>query len=146
MKHLYTILFLFVLLTFNASSVYSSNKTEENIKIKTVAEPSGHITGNATACQNATAPLIKFEVKDENGSWVFKFEYDKSSDQYTVQKGSVCVNGVSLTVVESETGMFSVAIIPYTYEHTMLHTLAVGDSVNLEYDIVGKYIANMMRI
>lgn len=67
MKHLYTILFLFVLLTFNASSVYSSNKTEENIKIKTVAEPSGHITGNATACQNATAPLIKFEVKDDTG-------------------------------------------------------------------------------
>ena len=69
------------------------------------------------------------EVKDENGSWVFKFEYDKSSDQYTVQKGSVCVNGVSLTVVDSETGMFSVAIIPYTYEHTNFNSFKVGSKV-----------------
>ena len=85
------------------------------------------------------------EVKDENGSWVFKFEYDKSSDQYTVQKGSVCVNGVSLTVVESETGMFSVAIIPYTYEHTNFNSFKVGSKVNIEFDILGKYMIAYMK-
>jgi len=85
------------------------------------------------------------EVKDENGSWVFKFEYDKSSDQYTVQKGSVCVNGVSLTVVESETGMFSVAIIPYTYDHTNFNSFKVGSKVNIEFDILGKYMIAYMK-
>lgn len=75
MKHLYTILFLFVLLTFNASSVYSLNKIEENIKIKTVAEPSGHITGNTTVCQNGAQPLITFEVKDDNGKEPYTFTY-----------------------------------------------------------------------
>lgn len=85
------------------------------------------------------------EVKDENGSWVFKFEYDKSSDQYTVQKGSVCVNGVSLTVVDSETGMFSVAIIPYTYEHTNFNSFKVGSKVNIEFDILGKYMIAYMK-
>jgi len=85
------------------------------------------------------------EVKDENGSWVFKFEYDKSSDHYTVQKGSVCVNGVSLTVVESETGMFSVAIIPYTYEHTNFNSFKVGSKVNIEFDILGKYMIAYMK-
>jgi len=85
------------------------------------------------------------EVKDEDGSWVFKFEYDKSSDQYTVQKGSVCVNGVSLTVVESETGMFSVAIIPYTYEHTNFNSFKVGSKVNIEFDILGKYMIAYMK-
>jgi riboflavin synthase len=85
------------------------------------------------------------EVKDENGSWVYKFEYDKSSDQYTVQKGSVCVNGVSLTVVESETGMFSVAIIPYTYDHTNFNSFKVGSKVNIEFDILGKYMIAYMK-
>jgi riboflavin synthase len=85
------------------------------------------------------------EVTDEDGSWVFKFEYDKSSDQYTVQKGSVCVNGVSLTVVESETGVFSVAIIPYTYEHTNFNSFKVGSKVNIEFDILGKYMIAYMK-
>ena len=85
------------------------------------------------------------EVKDENGSWVFKFEYDKSSDHYTVQKGSVCLNGVSLTVVDSETGMFSVAIIPYTYEHTNFNSFKVGSKVNIEFDILGKYMIAYMK-
>jgi len=85
------------------------------------------------------------EVKDENGSWLYKFEYDKSNDQYTVQKGSVCVNGVSLTVVESEKGMFSVAIIPYTYEHTNFNSFKVGSKVNIEFDILGKYMIAYMK-
>ena len=79
-------------------------------------------------------------ISDENGSWKFFFEYDASSGHVTVSKGSVCVNGVSLTVVDSAPGKFSVAIIPYTFEHTNFSSLKKGDRVNLEFDIIGKYV------
>ena len=83
------------------------------------------------------------EVKKEDGSHVFTFEY-KESDNLTVEKGSVCVNGVSLTVVNSKDNSFSVAIIPYTFEHTNFHNFKVGTVVNIEFDILGKYIAKML--
>ena len=82
------------------------------------------------------------EVKEDNGSHIFTFKYDKS-DNITVEKGSVCVNGASLTVVNSKDDSFSVAIIPYTFEHTNFHTFGVGTVVNIEFDILGKYIAKM---
>ena len=81
-------------------------------------------------------------IKEENGSHIFTFEH-KQSDNMTVEKGSVCVNGVSLTVFNSKDTSFSVAIIPYTYEHTNFQNIAVGDTVNIEFDILGKYIAKM---
>ena len=81
-------------------------------------------------------------IVEENGSWMFTFEY-KPSDNITVEKGSVCVNGVSLTVVNSKDYSFSVAIIPYTYNNTNFHTFEVGTNVNVEFDIVGKYIGKM---
>ncbi|MBK0402926.1 riboflavin synthase [Adhaeribacter sp. BT258] len=84
-------------------------------------------------------------IEDQNGSWVFTFEYDVSQGNITVEKGSVCVNGISLTVVNSKENVFSVAIIPYTFEHTNLHTIKVGDTVNLEFDIIGKYIARILK-
>ncbi|MCX2741902.1 riboflavin synthase [Pontibacter anaerobius] len=84
------------------------------------------------------------EVKDENGSWVFTFRYDAGKGNVTVEKGSICVNGISLTVVNSREDRFSVAIIPYTYEHTNLHTVTPGDTVNLEFDIIGKYVARLL--
>ena len=80
------------------------------------------------------------EVKKENGSYVYTFKH-KESDNMTVEKGSVCVNGISLTVVNSKHTSFSVAIIPYTHEHTNFHELKEGSVVNIEYDILGKYIA-----
>ncbi|MDB5149184.1 MAG: riboflavin synthase [Mucilaginibacter sp.] len=80
-----------------------------------------------------------------NGSWEYTFEYDASSGNVTVEKGSICVNGISLTVVNSHTNSFSVAIIPYTYEHTNLHNVGVGSQVNLEFDIIGKYVARLMQ-
>lgn len=83
-------------------------------------------------------------VQDENGSWLFAFEYDAKSGHVTVPKGSICVNGVSLTVVDSSPGKFSVAIIPYTYEHTSFKHLVAGSTVNLEFDVIGKYIAAIM--
>ena len=82
------------------------------------------------------------EIKEENGSHLFTFEH-KQSDNITVEKGSVCVNGVSLTVVNSKSTSFSVAIIPYTFEHTNFQNIAIGDIVNIEFDILGKYIAKM---
>lgn len=84
--------------------------------------------------------------KDAEGSFVLGFEYDESaSGNVTIPKGSICVNGISLTVVDSEIGFFSVAIIPYTWEHTNLKNLKIGDLVNLEFDIVGKYIQRLMK-
>ena len=80
------------------------------------------------------------EVKKENGSYVYTFKH-KESDNMTVEKGSVCVNGISLTVVNSKDTSFSVAIIPYTHEHTNFHEFKEGTIVNIEFDILGKYIA-----
>jgi len=82
-------------------------------------------------------------IEDQNGSWLFRFDYDESSKNITIEKGSICVNGTSLTVVGSEAHSFGVAIIPYTYEHTVFHQLQLGDMVNIEFDMVGKYIAKM---
>jgi len=82
-------------------------------------------------------------VLDEDGSWLFTFEYDTSPGNFTVEKGSICINGVSLTVVNSQDGKFSVAIIPYTYEHTNFKQITKGTQINLEFDILGKYIQKL---
>ncbi len=78
------------------------------------------------------------------GSHYFSFSYEQKPDFFTVEKGSVAVNGISLTVVNSKPGSFQVAIIPYTFANTNFHVLKVGDRVNLEFDILGKYIARIM--
>lgn len=83
-------------------------------------------------------------VVETNGSWMYTFTYDTSTKNVTVEKGSICVNGVSLTVVNSEEASFSVCIIPYTYEHTNFHSIKTGTVVNLEFDILGKYIRKLM--
>jgi riboflavin synthase len=85
------------------------------------------------------------ELKALDGSWEYTFEYDAVTGNVTVEKGSICVNGISLTVVNSQTNSFSVAIIPYTYEHTNLHNVNVGSTVNLEFDIIGKYVARLLN-
>jgi riboflavin synthase len=82
-------------------------------------------------------------VADENGSWRLRFTYKSAPGFITVEKGSVCVNGVSLTVINSTDDSFEVAIIPFTWEHTNFHRLQQGDVVNLEFDILGKYIARL---
>jgi len=85
------------------------------------------------------------EVKEAEGSWYYTFKYDPKIGNITVEKGSVSVNGVSLTVVNSQVGSFQVAIIPYTYDHTNFHEFKVGTIVNLEFDIVGKYISRLLK-
>lgn len=89
------------------------------------------------------------EIEERDGSWMVHFSYSETPDMtqkgyVTVEKGSVCVNGVSLTVVDSAPGRFSVTIIPYTWEHTNFHKLTKGDPVNLEFDIIGKYVSRMV--
>ena len=82
-------------------------------------------------------------VEETNGSWKFTFEYDKNLNNITIEKGSITVNGVSLTVVDSKTNEFSVAIIPYTYEHTNFKSFKVGTKINLEFDVIGKYVTRL---
>lgn len=86
------------------------------------------------------------KVEEKDGSWEFHFAYAEQPEHITVPKGSITVNGVSLTVVHSGRNSFSVAIIPYTFEHTVFKFLNVGDKVNLEFDIVGKYVARLMEM
>jgi len=86
------------------------------------------------------------EAKETNGSWVYTFEYDESLNNITIEKGSITVNGVSLTVVNSEKNKFSVAIIPYTYEHTNFKRFKIGTEVNLEFDVIGKYVSRLYSI
>lgn len=86
------------------------------------------------------------QVLEKSGSWEFTFEYDSALNNITIEKGSITVNGTSLTVVNSAKNSFSVAIIPYTYEHTIFHTFEIGTKVNLEFDVVGKYIARMYEL
>lgn len=85
------------------------------------------------------------DILEENGSWVFSFEYDNSYNNITIEKGSITVNGVSLTVVNSQKNNFSVAIIPYTYEFTNFHAFEIGTVVNLEFDVIGKYVARLLE-
>jgi riboflavin synthase len=85
------------------------------------------------------------EVLDQNGSWLFTFNFPRENKNLIVDKGSVCVNGVSLTVVNPGSDFFSVAIIPYTYQHTNFHLLKKGDRVNIEFDIIGKYLSRYME-
>jgi riboflavin synthase len=88
---------------------------------------------------DATGTCIN--VEDKGGSWIFTFRYQPTPAHLLVDKGSVCINGVSLTVVNPIADTFSVAIIPYTFEHTTFGGMQVGDTINLEFDVIGKYIA-----
>ncbi len=91
-----------------------------------------------------TATCIKAEEND--GSWTYRFEYDSKQQNVTIEKGSITINGVSLTVVDSDISAFSVAIIPYTFEHTTFKYLQKGDKVNLEFDVIGKYVKRLMEV
>ena len=84
------------------------------------------------------------DVKETDGSWYYEFEYDNTLNNITIEKGSIAVNGVSLTVVDSKLDGFSVAIIPYTYNNTNFKKIQRGDTVNIEFDMIGKYISKLM--
>ena len=96
----------------------------------------GHVDQTATC----------LSVDENNGSWIFTFTYDSALNNVTIEKGSITIDGTSLTVVDSKKNSFSVAIIPYTYEHTRFNTYKAGTLVNLEFDVIGKYVAKLMAI
>ena len=96
----------------------------------------GHVDQTATCTH----------IEEANGSWVFTFRYDSKLNNITIEKGSITVNGTSLTVVNSKKNSFSVAIIPYTYNHTNFSTFKIGTLVNLEFDVLGKYVAKLMEV
>lgn len=81
-----------------------------------------------------------YDIKNSDGSWIFSFEYDPTLNNITIEKGSITIDGTSLTVVNSKQNSFSVAIIPYTYEHTRFKEYKIGTIVNLEFDVIGKYV------
>ncbi|MFD0990457.1 riboflavin synthase [Mariniflexile jejuense] len=85
-------------------------------------------------------------IEEANGSWIFTFNYDTSLNNITIEKGSITINGTSLTVVNSKKDSFSVAIIPYTYNNTNFNTFKKGTVVNLEFDVLGKYVAKLFEI
>lgn len=95
----------------------------------------GHVDQTATC----------IDIKEKGGSWLFTFEYNKNLNNITIEKGSITVNGTSLTVVNSKRNQFSVAIIPYTYEHTNFKYFKIGDSINLEFDVLGKYVKRLLE-
>lgn len=120
-------------------------KIGDKVNLERSAKLDGRLDGHIVQGHvDQTAACTK--VAEADGSWYFTFEYEPSQDDYiTVEKGSVTVNGVSLTVVNSQDKSFQVAIIPYTYHETNFHQIQPGTLVNLEFDIIGKYIAKILK-
>jgi riboflavin synthase len=129
--------------TLNKTSI-GHLKVGEPVNLERCMQMNARLDGHIVQGHvDQTATCIKFTELD--GSWEYTFQYDTSAGNVTVEKGSICVNGISLTVVNSGADHFSVAIIPYTYEHTNLHNVREGSIVNLEFDIIGKYVARLMN-
>ncbi|MES2827797.1 MAG: riboflavin synthase [Bacteroidota bacterium] len=123
----------------NLDSLVSGGKVNLERCMQMNGRLDGHIVQGHV---DQTATCIKRQELD--GSWEYRFQYDSAVGNVTVEKGSVCVNGISLTVVSSTANEFSVFIIPYTFEHTNLHEINVNDHVNVEFDIIGKYVARLL--
>jgi len=119
-------------------------KVGSKVNLERCMQMNGRLDGHIVQGHvDQTALCIKREALD--GSWEYRFRYDAKMGNVTVEKGSVCVNGISLTVVNSADDEFSVFIIPYTFEHTNLSEVDEGDQVNIEFDIIGKYVARLNR-
>lgn len=118
-------------------------KISDEVNLERCMPANGRFDGHIVQGHvDATATCV--EVNDLKGSWEFVFEHEKNKNNITVEKGSITINGVSLTVVKSTDTLFSVHIIPYTYEHTNFKTIKAGSSVNIEFDVIGKYVAKLM--
>lgn len=116
-------------------------KVGTKVNLERCMQMNGRLDGHIVQGHVDTTGICK-AIEDQQGSWKYTFQY--VDNHITVEKGSITVNGVSLTVVDSKEKEFSVCIIPFTHEHTNFHQLKIGDKVNLEFDIIGKYVAKMM--
>jgi len=123
---------------------FDSLKTGDAINLERSMKLGDRLDGHIVQGHVDQTAICKTK-EEAQGSWVFTFEYDASKNNITVEKGSVCINGVSLTVVNSKNNTFSVCIIPYTFEHTNFKHIQPGTVVNLEFDILGKYISKLMH-
>lgn len=118
-------------------------KVGDKVNLERAMSASGRFDGHVVQGHVDQTAVCK-NIVVENGSWTYTFEHEPK-EHITVEKGSITVNGVSLTVVNSTNNQFSVCIIPYTFEHTTFHTIKVGDTINLEFDIIGKYVARLLK-
>lgn len=116
----------------------------DSVNLERCMVANGRFDGHIVQGHVDQTGIVK-SVKEADGSWIFDFEYDPAPGNITVEKGSISINGVSLTCFNSIHGGFTVAIIPYTYQHTNFNTLIKGDSVNLEFDIIGKYVQKLLK-
>ncbi|MEX1190144.1 MAG: riboflavin synthase [Bacteroidia bacterium] len=122
-----------------------SVKEGDSFNLERCLPYNGRLDGHIVQGHVDTMAILK-DIKEEGGSWRLRFEHPESSNFITVEKGSVCVNGISLTVVNSKSNSFEVAIIPYTWNNTNLCNLTVNSEVNIEFDILGKYVARYMDV
>lgn len=118
-------------------------KVGDNVNIERCMPANGRFDGHIVQGHVDETGTVT-QIIDNKGSWTYTIAYQNKSNNMTVEKGSITINGTSLTVVDSQDHSFSVCIIPYTFENTVFKTLKIGDTVNLEFDIVGKYVAKMM--
>lgn len=116
-------------------------KEGDRVNLERCTKLGDRLDGHIVQGHVDTTGVVK-SIEDQNGSWILSIEYS-DSDHVTVEKGSICVDGVSLTVVDSKKNNFTVALIPYTFENTKFKNLQAGDRVNLEFDIIGKYVARL---
>src|SRR5690554_295397 len=117
-------------------------KVGDKVNLERCMPANGRFDGHIVQGHVDTIAICE-AIHEKDGSWELQFKYD--SNDITVEKGSITVNGASLTVVDSKDQSFSVHIIPYTFEHTVFHQIKVGDKVNLEFDIIGKYISKILK-
>ena len=120
-------------------------KTSEIINLERAMKLGDRLDGHIVQGHVDQIAVCK-NIKETNGSWSYTFEYDPKLNNITIEKGSITVNGVSLTVVNSKNNEFSVAIIPYTYQHTNFHNFKAGTQVNLEFYVIGKYVARLNQL
>jgi riboflavin synthase len=120
-------------------------KTGDTVNLERAMKLGDRLDGHLVQGHVDQTAICK-SISEANGSWYFTFEYDPSLNNLTIEKGSITVNGVSLTVVNSKQNEFSVAIIPYTYEHTNFGTFKIGTKVNLEFDVIGKYVSRLFAL
>ncbi|HLV42036.1 MAG TPA: riboflavin synthase [Brumimicrobium sp.] len=117
-------------------------KVNDKVNLERCMPANGRFDGHIVQGHVDTIAICE-DIIEKDGSWEFRFRYE--SQDITVEKGSITINGASLTVVDSKDQSFSVHIIPYTYENTIFHQLKIGDKVNLEFDIIGKYISKILN-
>ena len=124
----------------NLNDLVVGDKVNLERAMKLGARLDGHLVQG-----HVDTTAICTSVEEHDGSWWFSFSYEKNPQWVTIEKGSITVDGTSLTVVDSKANSFSVAIIPYTYEHTRFNTYSIGTRVNLEFDLIGKYVARLTQ-